>query len=66
LISTVHNIPVAFNGSLVRMLGGEMQFAHFLCFFRLPALSRRLVYLKGVQRYFECMRCSKKKGVKFL
>ena len=24
LISTVHNIPVAFNGSLVRMFGGEM------------------------------------------
>jgi len=42
LISTVHNIPVAFNGSLVRMLGGEMQFAHFLCFLRLPALSHRL------------------------
>jgi len=24
LISTVHNVPVAFNGSLVRMFGGEM------------------------------------------
>jgi hypothetical protein len=34
LISTVHNIPVAFNGSLVRVFGGEMQFAHFLVFLR--------------------------------
>jgi hypothetical protein len=32
LISTVDDIPVALNGSLVRMLGSEMQFAHFLCF----------------------------------
>jgi hypothetical protein len=28
LISTVHNIPVALHGSLVRMLRSEMQFAH--------------------------------------
>jgi hypothetical protein len=34
LISTVHDIPVAFNGSLVRVFGGEMQFAHFLFFLR--------------------------------
>jgi hypothetical protein len=34
LISTVHDIPVAFNGSLVRVFGGEMQFAHFLYFLR--------------------------------
>ena len=33
LISTVHDVPVAFNGSLVRVFGGEMQFAHFLFFF---------------------------------
>ena len=34
LISTVHDVPVAFNGSLVRVFGGEMQFAHFLFFLR--------------------------------
>jgi hypothetical protein len=34
LISTVHDVPVAFNGSLVRVFGGEMQFAHFLYFLR--------------------------------
>jgi hypothetical protein len=34
LISTVYDIPVAFNGSLVRVFGGEMQFAHFLFFLR--------------------------------
>jgi hypothetical protein len=34
LISTVHDVPVALNGSLVRVLGGEMQFAHFLFFLR--------------------------------
>jgi hypothetical protein len=34
LISTVDDKPVAFNGSLVRVFGGEMQFAHFLFFLR--------------------------------
>jgi hypothetical protein len=34
LISTVHDVPVALNGSLVRVFGGEMQFAHFLFFLR--------------------------------
>jgi hypothetical protein len=34
LISTVDDEPVAFNGSLVRVFGGEMQFAHFLFFLR--------------------------------
>jgi hypothetical protein len=34
LISTVHDVPVAVNGSLVRVFGGEMQFAHFLFFLR--------------------------------
>jgi hypothetical protein len=34
LISTVHDVPVALNGSLVRVFGGEMQFAHFLYFLR--------------------------------
>jgi hypothetical protein len=34
LISTVHDVPVAFNGSLVRVFGGEMQFTHCLFFLR--------------------------------
>lgn len=28
LIGTIYNVPVTLHGSLVRMLGGEMQFAH--------------------------------------
>ena len=28
LIGTINNVPVTLHGSLVRMLGGEMQFAH--------------------------------------
>jgi hypothetical protein len=34
LISTVDDVPVALNGSLVRVFGGEMQFAHFVFFLR--------------------------------